>query len=355
MRRFLILLFVLLSLHVASAQETSHAVITVENAQLLAPLYIINEEFSMASFSQFEHDGTAVLLVDSVYNESERRSESTIKTWDLASQAINNTITFASNGYIYNPMQIPENSTFATIGVGGTVVVQDYPSGTIRREFDSTSLIHSYAAISADSRRLVHTQCVWTNDARVDCYPQTWFFIIYDTDSLEVYNTVDIQLERLDILNGYTVRNIALSETGRYLLIEGTTELNIFDTTTLERVLLDESRCWECHASFISETDILTVRLPYDGATSEDIVEWNFQTGEVRSILPYPEGELRFMKLSLDRTILGVLTDSKLYLVNFRTGEILKEIEFETREFTFDFSPDGHYLLLGNTIYGVEN
>jgi hypothetical protein len=134
MRLSLLLLFVLISFQVASAQENPNTIITVENAAELSPLYTINEEFFMASFSQFEDDGTAVLLVDSEYNESTRKTESTLRTWDLASQAITNTINFQTGGGIDTfPMQVPQDGMVVILDIGGFMYVLDYPNGTLRQ------------------------------------------------------------------------------------------------------------------------------------------------------------------------------------------------------------------------------
>src|SRR5687768_11113709 len=123
MRLALLILFFMISFHITSSQETNNSLITTENAQFLTPLYIINESFSVGVFSQFEHNSTAVLLVESeVIND---RYQSTILTWDLATQEITNTIVFSSNGAIYPPMQIPVYSKFATIGIGGTVALHE--------------------------------------------------------------------------------------------------------------------------------------------------------------------------------------------------------------------------------------
>jgi hypothetical protein len=354
MRFSLLLVFFMLSLQIASAQENPSPVITIDNAQSLAPLYTINEEFFMASFSQFEHYGTAVLLVDSAESDDNPPMESTIRTWDLETQEITNTINFEVYGAIYSPMQIPRYSRFVTSSVGGNVSLHTYPSGQINLQFSSSSIYYTLANISADGRRLVYTECVWRQQGP-GCYSETWFFLIYDTNTFELISMLDYDLDFFAELNGFSAQALALSETGQYLLIEGTTQLSIFDTRSEERVLLDESGCRVNHASFISETTILAVKPPCDETTEYRIVEWDFVTGEERSIFSYSDSELRFMKLSPDRTILSVLTSSKLYLVNFATGEILNEIEFVTREFTFDFSPDGRYLLLGNIIYGLEN
>jgi WD40 repeat protein len=169
-----------------------------------------------------------------------------------------------------------------------------------------------------------------------------------------------LNLSSLNTLNGFSIGDLSLSSDGQFLLVEsGKGQLIVYNTNTREQIATNTNGC--------SVPNGLYSRIAFEADSfiyiqscwinqnqfSHTVYSWNISTDETRSVFAFEGDNITRVDTSPNGTILGVLAGSTLYLVNLDSGEILKEMG--ASGFTFDFSPDGRYLLLGDTIYGIPN